>query len=79
MDLLITNQLLYQLSYTGFCSVESAISARPKLPFYTVFLYPDVSNVQKQEFRAQWRDFERNREGCLSKFLAWLDRLHQTL
>jgi hypothetical protein len=43
----ITNQLLYQLSYTGFYSVESAILAPPKPPFYTAFLYPGAFRASR--------------------------------
>ncbi len=48
-DLLITNQLLYQLSYTGVSLVDySEISARGN-SFYTPFLHPKSKNLCRSQ------------------------------
>ena len=41
-DLLITNQLLYQLSYAGFYEGKYSLTRLRRVPFYTPFLYDKV-------------------------------------
>jgi hypothetical protein len=41
-DLLITNQLLYQLSYVGIYKGEYSLIPLPRISFYTPFLYGSV-------------------------------------
>ena len=41
-DLLITNQLLYQLSYAGFYEGKYSLMRLPRVSFYTPFLYGKV-------------------------------------
>jgi hypothetical protein len=38
-DLLITNQLLYQLSYAGVYEGKYSLTRLPRISFYTPFLY----------------------------------------
>jgi hypothetical protein len=38
-DLLITNQLLYQLSYAGFYEGKYSLMSLQRAAFYTPFLY----------------------------------------
>ena len=44
-DLLITNQLLYQLSYTGISLGKYSLTHLPRVPFYTPFLYGYVRRL----------------------------------
>jgi hypothetical protein len=41
-DLLITNQLLYQLSYAGISLGKYSLKGLPRASFYTLFLYSHV-------------------------------------
>jgi hypothetical protein len=41
-DLLITNQLLYQLSYAGIYEGKYSLVPLPRISFYTPFLYGSV-------------------------------------
>ena len=41
-DLLITNQLLYQLSYAGVYSVEVRFFLQTSLALYTDFIYKSI-------------------------------------
>jgi hypothetical protein len=41
-DLLITNQLLYQLSYAGVYEGKYSLTRLRRVPFYTPFLYGKV-------------------------------------
>jgi hypothetical protein len=41
-DLLITNQLLYQLSYAGIYEGKYSLMRLPRIAFYTPFLYDEL-------------------------------------